>query len=112
MHRCLRLLAEMYKCTSFQKYFKGLSNGEIELEKCWSKQLQALQEMALQMCTCTNLQTISKCFCCRLQSCQQVQQDIDKKIKYALEETEAQQTAHTQLESDIAKLQKQLQKEV
>lgn len=46
-----------------------------------------------------------------LQSCQHVQQDIDKKIKYVLEATEAQQKAQSQLESDISKLQKHLQKE-
>jgi len=49
---------------------------------------------------------------CRLQSCQQVQSDIDKKIKWALDATEAQQKAQTDLESNIAKLQKDLKHEV
>lgn len=46
-----------------------------------------------------------------LQSCQQVQSDIDKKIKWALDATEAQQKAQTDLESNIAKLQKDLKHE-
>ncbi|DBA97441.1 hypothetical protein WJX77_005637 [Trebouxia sp. C0004] len=46
-----------------------------------------------------------------LQSCQQVQYDIDKKIKWALDATETQQKAQTDLESNIAKLQKDLKHE-
>ena len=49
---------------------------------------------------------------CRLQSCQQVQSDIDKKIKWATDATEAQQKAQSELESNIAKLQKDLKAEV
>ena len=49
---------------------------------------------------------------CRLSSCQKVQADIDNKIKYAVEATETQQKAQTDLESSIAKLQQELKVQV
>ena len=48
---------------------------------------------------------------CRLLSCQQVQIDIDKKVKWAVDATEAHQKAQTDLESSIARLQKDLKNE-
>ena len=49
---------------------------------------------------------------CRLSSCQQVQADIDKKIKWAVDATEAQQKAQSDLESKVAKLQQELKTQV
>lgn len=49
---------------------------------------------------------------CRLLSCQQVQADIDKKIKWAVDATEAQQKAQSDLESSVAKLQQELKTQV
>ena len=49
---------------------------------------------------------------CRLSSCQQVQADIDKKIKWAVDATEGQQKAQSDLESNVAKLQQELKTQV
>lgn len=52
------------------------------------------------------------CFVYRHQACQKVQSDIDAKIKWATQESEAAQAAQTQLESNISKLQNDLKQEV
>ena len=49
---------------------------------------------------------------CRLSSCQQVQADIDTQIKWAVDATEAQQKAQSDLESNVAKLQQDLKTQV
>ena len=49
---------------------------------------------------------------CRLLSCQQVQADIDRKIKWAVDATETQQKAQSDLESNVAKLQQELKTQV
>ena len=49
---------------------------------------------------------------CRLSSCLQVQAGIDKKIKWAIDATEAQQKAQSDLESNVAKLQQELKTQV
>lgn len=49
---------------------------------------------------------------CRLSSCLQVQSGIDKQIKWAIDATEAQQKAQSDLESNVAKLQQELKTQV
>lgn len=89
-------------------FYKGIITGKLDQQRRCLQVSEALGRDVQKEQLPEILQRLQQW----LQSCQQVQSDIDKKITWASDATEAQQAAQTQLEANIAKLQKDLKAEV
>ncbi|KAL3149113.1 hypothetical protein ABBQ32_001953 [Trebouxia sp. C0010 RCD-2024] len=85
-------------------FYKGIVSGKLDQQK---RCLQVTDSLGRDVKK-DQLPEILQGLQLWLLSCQQVQADIDKKIKWAVDATDAQQKAQTDLDSKIAKLQQDL----